>query len=72
MALCWTGSVAQHRPVTTFEIPEVRPVRRIGYGAMQLEHGADEAARAVLRRVVELGVDHVDTCLLYTSDAADE
>ena len=42
-----------------------RPVARIGYGAMQLEHGADEAARAVLRRVVELGVDHVDLSLIH-------
>ncbi|BBJ37886.1 oxidoreductase [Streptomyces antimycoticus] len=42
-----------------------RPVARIGYGAMQLEHGDDEPALAVLRRAVELGVDHIDTAEFY-------
>ncbi|MBL1110923.1 aldo/keto reductase [Streptomyces sp. 110] len=42
-----------------------RPVARIGYGAMQLEHGDDERALAVLRRAVELGVDHIDTAEFY-------
>ncbi|WP_062999327.1 aldo/keto reductase [Nocardia mikamii] len=40
-----------------------RPVGRIGYGAMQLEAGAD--AVAVLRRAVELGVNHIDTAGFY-------
>jgi aryl-alcohol dehydrogenase-like predicted oxidoreductase len=44
-----------------------RPVSRIGYGAMQLErlHGDRRAAIALLRRAVELGVDHVDTAQFY-------
>ncbi|WP_344595803.1 aldo/keto reductase, partial [Streptomyces violaceusniger] len=42
-----------------------RPVARIGYGAMQLEHGDQERALAVLRRAVELGVDHIDTAEFY-------
>ena len=49
-----------------------RTVRRIGFGAMQLAGPgvlgppADPgAARAVLRRAVELGVDHVDTSQAY-------
>jgi pyridoxine 4-dehydrogenase len=44
-----------------------RTVSRIGYGAMQLErlHGERGAAIALLRRVVELGVDHVDTAQFY-------
>ncbi|GAB3458027.1 aldo/keto reductase [Streptomonospora sediminis] len=42
-----------------------RPVSRIGYGTMQLEHTADESALAVLRRAVELGVDHLDTAGFY-------
>ncbi|AEW98498.1 aldo/keto reductase [Streptantibioticus cattleyicolor] len=44
-----------------------RTVSRIGYGAMQLEHlRADRrAAIALLRRVAELGVDHVDTAHFY-------
>ncbi|MDX3074005.1 aldo/keto reductase [Streptomyces sp. NPDC088354] len=43
-----------------------RTVSRIGYGAMQLQpHGGRAAAVAVLRRAVELGVDHVDTAQFY-------
>lgn len=44
-----------------------RTVSRIGYGAMQLErlHADRDAAIALLRRVVELGVDHVDTAHFY-------
>ena len=49
-----------------------RPVYRLGYGAMQLAGPhvmgppADRAAAlAVLRRAVELGVDHVDTSDYY-------
>jgi pyridoxine 4-dehydrogenase len=42
-------------------------VSRVGFGAMQLEHlRADRsAAIALLRRAVELGVDHVDTAQFY-------
>jgi aryl-alcohol dehydrogenase-like predicted oxidoreductase len=44
-----------------------RTVFRVGYGAMQLERlRADRAAAvALLRRAVELGVDHVDTAEFY-------
>ncbi|MEU6408102.1 aldo/keto reductase [Microbispora sp. NPDC046933] len=44
-----------------------RTVSRIGYGAMQLErlHRDRHAAIALLRRAVELGVDHVDTAQFY-------
>ena len=44
-----------------------RTVSRIGYGAMQLErlHADREGAIALLRRAVELGVDHVDTAQFY-------
>jgi pyridoxine 4-dehydrogenase len=44
-----------------------RTVSRIGYGAMQLERvRADrDAAIALLRRALELGVDHVDTAQFY-------
>jgi pyridoxine 4-dehydrogenase len=43
-------------------------VARIGYGAMQLdpESSPTEEAVAVLRRAVELGVDHVDTASFYS------
>ncbi len=42
-------------------------VSRIGYGAMQLERlGNDRgAAIALLRRAVELGIDHIDTAQFY-------
>ncbi|OBI86518.1 aldo/keto reductase [Mycobacterium sp. 1245805.9] len=41
-------------------------VARIGYGAMQLfENTSDDDAAAVLRRAVELGVNHIDTASFY-------
>ncbi|MFD6907298.1 aldo/keto reductase [Streptomyces sp. NPDC060077] len=51
------------------------PVNRLGFGAMRLPSKAGmggpardpEAGRAVLRRAVELGVDHVDTADFYFS-----
>jgi pyridoxine 4-dehydrogenase len=44
-----------------------RTVRLVGYGALQLERLRDRRAEAVglLRRAVELGVDHVDTAEFY-------
>lgn len=42
-----------------------RRVMRVGYGAMQLEHAEPDAATRVLRRAVELGVDHIDTAEFY-------
>jgi pyridoxine 4-dehydrogenase len=56
-----------------------KPVRRIGFGAMQLAgpgvfgppRDAD-AARAVLRRAIELGVDHIDTAQYYGPDVVND
>ncbi|WP_406186559.1 aldo/keto reductase [Streptomyces sp. NBC_01006] len=48
-------------------------VRRIGFGAMRLTHLADgsptdrERVVSVLRRAVELGVNHIDTASFYFS-----
>lgn len=44
-----------------------RTVFRVGYGALQLERLHDRRGEAValLRRAVELGVDHVDTAEFY-------
>ncbi|MEY9856493.1 pyridoxine 4-dehydrogenase [Catenulispora sp. GAS73] len=44
-----------------------RTVFRVGYGALQLErlHDRRDEAVALLRRAVELGVDHVDTAEFY-------
>jgi pyridoxine 4-dehydrogenase len=54
-------------------------VRRIGFGAMQLAGPGvfgpprdRDAALAVLRRAVELGVDHVDTSQYYGPDVVNE
>jgi aryl-alcohol dehydrogenase-like predicted oxidoreductase len=41
------------------------PVARVGYGAMQLFEPSFEDAVAVLRRAVELGVNHIDTASFY-------
>ncbi|WP_405009533.1 aldo/keto reductase [Kitasatospora sp. NBC_01539] len=44
-----------------------RTVSRVGYGAMQLARLRDDrgAAVALVRRAVELGVDHIDTAQFY-------
>lgn len=44
-----------------------RTVSRVGYGAMQLArlHDDRDAAIALLRRAVDLGVNHVDTAYFY-------
>ena len=54
-------------------------VRRIGFGAMQLPGPGvfgpprdHDAAIAVLRRAVELGVNHIDTAQYYGPDVANE
>src|ERR1700730_17861088 len=56
-----------------------RPVARIGYGAMQLPGPhvsgpprARATALAVLRRAIELGVNHLDTAQFYGPDVANE
>lgn len=40
-------------------------VARMGYGAMQLVEPSPDDAAAVLRRAVELGVNHIDTASFY-------
>jgi pyridoxine 4-dehydrogenase len=51
-----------------------REVARIGYGAMALERFEDDrdAGAALLRRAVELGVDHVDTADFYGFGVAND
>jgi pyridoxine 4-dehydrogenase len=56
-----------------------RPVARIGYGAMQLPGPGvlgpprdRAAALTLLRRAVELGVNHIDTAQYYGPDVANE
>jgi aryl-alcohol dehydrogenase-like predicted oxidoreductase len=56
-----------------------KPVNRIGFGAMQLAGPGvfgpprdPDAARAVLRRAIELGVDHIDTAQYYGPDVVND
>ncbi len=56
-----------------------KPVHRIGFGAMQLAGPGvfgppkdRDGALAVLRRAVELGVDHIDTAQFYGPDVVNE
>jgi pyridoxine 4-dehydrogenase len=56
-----------------------KPINRVGFGAMQLAGPGvfgpprdPEGARAVLRRAVELGVDHIDTSQYYGPDIVNE
>src|ERR1700739_5039723 len=56
-----------------------KPVNRMGYGAMQIAGPGvfgpprdPDAARAVLRRAIELGVDHIDTAQYYGPDVVND
>lgn len=56
-----------------------KPVNRIGFGAMQLAGPGvfgpprdPDQARAVLRRAIELGVDHIDTAQYYGPDVVND
>jgi aryl-alcohol dehydrogenase-like predicted oxidoreductase len=56
-----------------------KPIKRIGFGAMQLAgpgvYGPPsdpEGVRAVLRRAIELGVDHIDTSQYYGPDVVNQ
>jgi pyridoxine 4-dehydrogenase len=56
-----------------------KPINRMGYGAMQLAGPGvfgppsdPAAARAVLRRAIELGVDHIDTSQYYGPDVVND
>ncbi|WP_345570734.1 oxidoreductase [Nonomuraea rosea] len=57
---------------TMFQLGGDLPVRRLGFGAMRLPRKAftspvrdPESGMAVLRRAVELGVNHIDTAWFY-------
>ena len=56
-----------------------KPINRMGFGAMQLSgpgvfgpHSDLDEARAVLRRAIELGVDHIDTAQYYGPDVVND
>ncbi|HTA34135.1 MAG TPA: aldo/keto reductase [Solirubrobacteraceae bacterium] len=56
-----------------------KPIKRVGFGAIQLA-GPNvfgpprdpQAARDVLRRAIELGVDHIDTAQFYGPDVVND
>jgi pyridoxine 4-dehydrogenase len=56
-----------------------KPINRMGFGAMRLAGPGvfgpprdPDAARAVLRRAIELGVDHIDTSQYYGPDVVND
>jgi pyridoxine 4-dehydrogenase len=56
-----------------------KPINRIGFGAMQLTGPGvfgpppdPAAARGVLRRAIDLGVDHIDTAQYYGPDVVND
>ncbi|GGL03078.1 oxidoreductase [Sphaerisporangium melleum] len=58
-----------------FRLGGDRTIDRLGFGAMRLPQSRPggpardpESSRAVLRRAVELGVDHIDTAAFYRSE----
>ena len=66
-------------PGGTFLLGGDLPVHRLGFGAMRLPTGTfqgsvrdPETGVAVLRRAVELGVDHIDTAQFYGPDVSNE
>ena len=65
--------------MTTTSFLGDKPINRIGFGAMQLAGPGvfgpprdPDGARAVLRRALELGVDHIDTSQFYGPDVVNE
>ncbi|GAB3915397.1 oxidoreductase [Microlunatus endophyticus] len=66
-------------PSGTFEIKELGPVYRLGFGAMRItgpgiwgEPADREVARQVVRRAVELGVDFIDTADAYGPEVSED
>src|SRR3954453_15759303 len=79
--LCRDSGLAEPVSMTTNQTAKLgsHTVRRIGFGAMQLAGPGvfgpprdPDGARAVLRRAIELGVDHVDTSQYYGPDVVNE
>src|SRR2546421_2373374 len=73
------SSVAQPSSMTQTAPLGSHSVKRIGFGAMQLAGPGvfgpprdPDAARAVLWRAVELGVDHIDTSQYYGPDVVND
>ena len=74
-----TDTIVNASSAGTFPLGGDRPIRRMGFGAMQLAGPgvwgppADRAAAvAVVRRAVELGVNHIDTSDYYGPHVVNE
>jgi aryl-alcohol dehydrogenase-like predicted oxidoreductase len=75
--MAWPASTGHAEGMTNSEWNlggELR-IKRLGFGAMRLPVGSftgptrdPESGRAVLRRVLELGVNHIDTAAFYRRD----
>jgi aryl-alcohol dehydrogenase-like predicted oxidoreductase len=70
-----TNTIALNKTTTLGD----KPINRMGYGAMQLAGPGvfgppkdPDAARAVLRRAIALGVDHIDTSQYYGPNVVNE
>jgi aryl-alcohol dehydrogenase-like predicted oxidoreductase len=68
-----------NQAITTTTFLGDKPINRMGFGAMQLAGPGvfgpprdPSAARAVLRRAIELGVDHIDTSQYYGPDVVND
>jgi aryl-alcohol dehydrogenase-like predicted oxidoreductase len=64
---------------STFDIPDLGTVHRLGFGAMRItgpgiwgEPADREVARSVVRRALELGVDFIDTADSYGPTISEE
>lgn len=73
-----TQTTLDARSSGTFEITDLGPVHRLGFGAMRItgpgiwgEPADAEVARSVLRRAVELGTDFIDTADAYGPDVSE-
>ncbi|WP_345499682.1 aldo/keto reductase [Nocardia callitridis] len=59
-----TTAAGKPRPGGSYPLAG-RTVSRIGYGAMQLRDRSHAESVAIVRRAIELGVDHIDTAQFY-------
>jgi aryl-alcohol dehydrogenase-like predicted oxidoreductase len=69
----------QTEPSATIDLKDLGTVHRLGFGAMRIvgdgvwgEPADRQAAIAVLRRAVELGVDFIDTADSYGPNISEE
>lgn len=62
------GNMTNAAAAGTWQLGDLT-VNRMGFGAMRLMGGDRDRAKEVLRRAVDLGVNHIDTAAFYFSPA---